>query len=82
MPLLIIKEMEKVKILGTGNVIEKGKLMEADKATAEVLVKQGKASLTPIEKTKEKGGVKPTAEPVKPTKPSTPVNNKTNGKGK
>ncbi|SEA59019.1 hypothetical protein SAMN05192529_13120 [Arachidicoccus rhizosphaerae] len=86
---------ELVKIWGTGNVIEKGKMMEADKPTADILVKQGKASFDPVEKTKENGGVIPPVDPPsgepgkEPAEPENPAaepekdkGGKGNGKGK
>lgn len=73
--------MSTVKIWGTGKTIAKGKSMEADKATAEILVEQGKASFDPIEKTKESGFVPP-VDPPKEADKATAEKPKGNGKGK
>ena len=69
-------------------MIEKGKLLDADKATADILVKQGKASFEPVEKTKENGGVVPPVTPPVETEkepsgePEKDKGGKGNGKGK
>ena len=77
--------MSLVKIWGTGNAIEKGKMLTSDKETADILVSQGKASFEPIEKTKEVGMVPPVDPPKEPVEPSTSdkeTADKTKGNGK
>lgn len=74
--------MSIVKIWGTGKAIEKGKMLTSDKETADILVKQGKASFEPVEKTKEVGMVPPVTPTVEPPTSDKETADKTKGNGK